>query len=443
MPSVESLHAYSTVPGAATAPARELSRGATKESEEAHCSSRTIEEERILRTRVSVAKLLMETKEEHQIEIETASVYGSAFVMPQIARSTRWSPKLVVLCARCYFFLIMNCLLQWMLVYELMKEAQVMNRYAGVMWLCDFGAQKTGCPEADGCIGPGGTRLTPGRTYSFSQQSLQSFAKASLAAVFPDRVQEIDDNVDAGEYGLESQECRILCIFLFVFAVSVEFAGCMRMMRLLYMLPCHEQSWVNEDELGEVELGIRGMPRIWKFINIFCVLVPRFFLWQFTARTGILFLLETASIEDTIVNTTALCFILDIDELLFDVFSTELTKHMLEILEGFHLPGANVATSVSKSLSREEDDYMRQSDMNRWCSKALVPWNVIQALCIFAYFYWLYYASHCVKSSDGTYVSISMYTPLSTEYSNLAAFIPQLFPIPSEPEPYWTWSPKE
>merc|ERR1719272_2240747 len=107
------------------------------------------------------------------------------------------------------------------------------------------------------------------------------------------------------------------------------------------------------------------MPRIWKFINFMFVLVPRFMLWQFTCRTGILFLFETASIENTIVNTTALCFILDIDELFFEVFSTDLTKHMLDILEGFQLPGKSM-NSVSKSLSREESDFMERSDMNRY-----------------------------------------------------------------------------
>jgi len=443
MPSVESIHAYITVPGGPSL-ARELSRGPTIEE---GISARTADEETIAQTRVNVARLLMETKEENIIELETASVYGSAFVLPQIARSAGCPPKLVVLCLRSFFFLTLNCLLQWMLVYELMKEAMVMNRFSGVMWLCDFGAQKQGCPEGDGCLGPGGTRMTPSRSYAYNQWTLQNFAKESLMSVFPesqfpDRHQEIKDNIDPGEYGVESEECRILCVMLFVCAVSHEFEGTMRMLKLLYSLPSREESWVSENDEGEAVLTIKGMPWRWKFINFVFVLGPRFILWQFTCRTGILFLMETATIENTIVNTTALCFILDIDELLFEVFSTDLTKNLLEILEGFRIPGKSM-NSISKSLSREEEDYLEESAMNRWLGWQLIPWNALQAAAIFVYFYWLYYDSHCEKSEDGTYVSISMYAPKSTYFPDISACLPNFFPIESEDKPYWTWSPKE
>lgn len=443
MPSVESIHAYTTVPGGGPSLARELSRGPTLEE---GITTRTADEENIAQTRVNVARLLMETKEENIIEIDSESVYGSAFVLPQIARSAGCPPKLVVLCLRSFFFLILNCLLQWMLVYELVKEAQVMNRFSGVMWLCDFGAQKDGCPEADGCRGPGGTRMTPSRSYAYNQWSLQKFVKDSLLAVFsesqfPDRHQEINDNIDPGEYGVESAKCRLLCVMLFVCAVSHEFVGIMKMLKLLYSLPPREESWVSENAEGEAVLTVKGMPWRWKFINFVFVLGPRFILWAFTARTGMLFLMETATIENTIVNTTALCFILDIDELLFEVFSTDLTKYMLDILEGFRIPGKS--TTISRSLSREEEDYLEESSMNHWLSSQLIPWNALQAAGIFVFFYWLYYNSHCVKSEDGTYVSISMYTPKSTDFSDISAFLPQLFPIESEKTPYWTWQPKD
>lgn len=182
------------------------------------------------------------------------------------------------------------------------------------------------------------------------------------------------------------------------------------------------------------------MPLVWKVINFILVLVPRFMLWQFTCRTGMLFLIETAGIENTIVNATALCFILDIDELIFSVYSTDFTKHILTHLEGYRIPKKTHSyKTVSGALSREEDDPIEASDMNRYLSKALVPWMVIQSLTIWLYFHWVYYSSHCFQSSDGTYVSNAMYLPTSTVYSHLSAFAPQMFPIPASEEPYWTW----
>lgn len=441
MPSVDSLYQYTGLTYtsvSASPPVRELSRGATVEDG----TPRHLDEETEKKARISVAKVLLETKQELVIEIETGSVYGSAFVIPQIARSAMWSRKTVTLCIRCYFFLALNCFLQWFLVYELQKESQVMNKFGGKMWLCDFGAQKIGCPDADGCIGPGGTRITPSRMYSFNQWNLMGYAKVALMDIFPDRKDEIDEKMDPGEYGLESSECRLLCTLLFVFAISKEFTGSMRMIRLLHNLPSRQSSWVEETEDGEIQIRMSGMPWIWKVINFLFVVTPRFMLWQFTTRTGMLFLIETAGMENTIVNATALCFILDIDELMFEVFSTDLTKHLLDNLEGFRIPKHKAASykTVSGALSRDEEDVIEQSDMNRFFSKALVPWMVIQAMAIWAYFQYVYYSTHCYQSSDGTYVSNPMYLPKSTSYSHWSAFLPQLFPIDEFSTPYWTWA---
>jgi len=438
MPSIESSprnsHAYSGLPNVDS---RSFTRGTPIED------FGEVEKENIRRTqetaRVTVGKIFLGTKQDNIIEIDEGSVYGSAFVMPQIARSGLWSPKMVVMIVRVYVLLALNCFLQWMLVYELMKESQVMNKFGGKMWLCDFGAKKSGCPDGEGCVGPGGTRITPSRMYSFDQWNMQSVGKQALLDIWPDRLEQIVDNVDPGEYGLESMECRFLCTLLFVCAVAPEFNAVMRMCKLLYYLPTRSESWVEETPEGEVQVVMKGMPLVWKMINLLCVVVPRLVLWQFTCRTGMLFLIETAGIDNTIVNATALLFILDIDELIFEVFSTDFTKHILSMLEGFRIPKKNDKT-VSQNLAREDEDVIEESSMNRYCSQALVPWMVIQILIIWAYFHWIYYSTHCFKSDDGTWVSKAMFLPTSTAYSHFSAFWPQMFPIDSATSPYWTWA---
>lgn len=447
MPSVETMPSNTYTEMRSAPPVRSLNRSTTIEDG----SPQHLEEEANRRTCTTIAKIFLEVKADYLIEIDSGSVYGSAFVIPQIARSTNWSPRMVTATLRCYFFLALNCFLQWMLVYELMRESQVMNKFAGMMWLCDFGGQKRGCPDADGCIGPGGTRIEPSRMYGFSQWSLQTYVRDALLAMFPEFAAAINENVDPGEYGLESQECRLLCTTLFVFAVTREFTGCIRMIQLLHHVPLANGCWVYEDEEGDVHLKIAGIPLIWKVINFMVVLFPRFLLWTFMCRTGFLFLMETAGMENTIVNATALCFILDIDELIYEAFSTDLTKHMLDMLEGFELPIDKTAKhmpvdrdpqyqTVSGALEKNGKDVIAETAIDRYCSKALVPYMVIQAVAIWCYFSWVYYSTHCFKSSDGTYVSKPMYLPKSTDFSQLSAFLPNLFPVEADEKPYWTWS---
>merc|ERR1719329_1878448 len=152
------------------------------------------------------------------------------------------------------------------------------------------------------------------------------------------------------------------------------------------------------------------MPWHWKVINFVFVVFPKAMLWQFIVRTGMIFLIETASIQNTIVNSTALTFILNIDELLFDVFSTAQTKHMLEILEGYCVgegaeepsPTKQAGTDLAKA---REEVVIEQSGLNRYCGKSSIPWLLVVCVVVWSYFLYVYYSTHCFVTDDGTYVS--------------------------------------
>merc|ERR1719454_2426864 len=70
----------------------------------------------------------------------------------------------------------------------------------------------------------------------------------------------------------------------------------------------------------------------WKIINVLVVFIPKMLLWKITAEAGVTFLMETASIEDIIVNSVALTFVLNIDEMFFELMS-DAQKVMLECHE--------------------------------------------------------------------------------------------------------------
>merc|ERR1719375_2832835 len=99
------------------------------------------------------------------------------------------------------------------------KEQNVMERFSGQMNLCDFGAHIEQCHEehaASGCIGPAGTRYTASRLYSWPQWSARKFVQESLKSLFPDKVHDIEEKVDIGEYGLEDYWCRTASVFVFM-----------------------------------------------------------------------------------------------------------------------------------------------------------------------------------------------------------------------------------
>lgn len=353
-----------------------------------------------------------------------------------------------------------------MMIYSINKEEQVMDPFQEQMWMCDFAAKKEGCPEGDHCFGPDGTRITPSRLYSFEQWSIQKFVKSALLDIFPEHAAAIDAKVDPGEYGVESQECRWLSSILFIVAVMCDFRDSMSLLRLLWRVPSAEESWVQENAEGEVELQICGMPRLWKAINLVLVMIPKLVLWEFTCRTGMVFLLDTASIDNVIINATALVFILDIDELFFYTFSSERTVSLMNLLQGYNIDEESTQltseddvpnsarsdgeTGTPRRMSSanlpDADKVQRifyKSAMNRYFSITAIPFMVVLVVMLWCGCVYSYYQNHCQLSADGTWVSLTMFEPKSTQYSHLSALLPTFFPIEREDVPYWTWKEPE
>merc|ERR1719310_2605160 len=87
------------------------------------------------------------------------------------------------------------------------------------------------------------------------------------------------------------------------------------------------------DELDNVHLRLAGMPIIWKVLSIILICVPKLMLWKLTITAGTTFLFETGGIEDVIVNSVALTFILGIDELMFENLMSTSVRAMIDKVE--------------------------------------------------------------------------------------------------------------
>eukprot|EP00931_Biecheleriopsis_adriatica_P102921 TRINITY_DN77825_c0_g1_i1.p1 TRINITY_DN77825_c0_g1~~TRINITY_DN77825_c0_g1_i1.p1 ORF type:complete len:521 (+),score=86.28 TRINITY_DN77825_c0_g1_i1:61-1563(+) len=380
------------------------------------------------------------------------TVYGIALVIPQIARSAGWTRLLRGLAMRAYILLGLNYAIMFMLLYMIQKEENVMDRFAGQMNLCDFGAFLSQCPEdASNCMGPSGTVITPSRLYTWNTWSTRMFMRDSLAALFPKLEDEIAKKIDPGEYGVEDYRCRVLCCFVYVVSVISEGFSIFCVARLLYEVPSRDDCWISyskaaasqqdegEDEgdtgphLDDVELEVSGMPLHWKVVNVLVLVMPRLGLWTLTLQAGVTFLMESASIEDTIVNAVALTFILGVAATLEDAFSARATKELMDKLKDFEMVAEQKHTAASiKQSSKEYQEH------GSWSSGVrLLPWRLGLALVLTAVTILRYYVRYCVRDKNGHWVSSDMFFPRSVHYDFANLMFPSFFPVEHEDAPFW------
>ncbi|CAE7236664.1 CYB2 [Symbiodinium natans] len=413
------------------------------------------------RARVTAAKVMghLKAKEPSQVHLDQ-SLYGTAFVLPQLARSAGWPKELTVLVIKSYFLLLINYLAQFAILYMIAKEEMIWDLFSGQMFLCDFGTDSPSCPDGPNCIGPGGTVFTSMRYYSWSQWISRTFARDAMRAVFPEKAAEIGMYVDPGEYGVESKTCRILCCMLFIVSVLDDVVGTFNMGRVLVDIPTQPDLWLDYQPLTEgwaskdhlkaitgkseidfVKLKIAGMPLFWKIVNVVIILLPKMVLWKVTAQAGICFLMETQGIENVVVNAVGLSFILQIDELICIELMPWSASQILKKLE-VHLLGELRDIDTLDHLSDEELFAKNQEQIdNSWSVNDiydLIPMKMVAAIAISSLFIWHYYVFHCVRNEAGGTVSHPMALPKNTNLPLLSAFLLEFVGFEHEDTNFWT-----
>lgn len=334
-----------------------------------------------------------------------------------------------------------------------------MARYGGQMHLCNFAAGISECPDGPNCNGPGGTKYTSERLYNFALWSTRVYVRDAFLKVFPDREADIMQNVDPGEYGLESYYLRITCCIIFIIGCWSDLQSTISMFHLLRAIPSYGEPWMsyevpkwdsskehakevhNWSELNLVRFKVAGMPLKWKIINYLFVWFPKLYIWLVTVDAGIIFLLETAEIEEMIVNAVALAFILGIDELLCTALVSPVSLYMVENLEPWEL----------FSLKDEEDDTEKDAYDKHQLDKSwhilklleyVFPQRLAMILGFTALFIWKYYEEHCDRQADGSWVSKSLHLPSDGENLPFLSFllgpIPMAAPLKTLAEAAWT-----
>merc|ERR1711907_384095 len=99
------------------------------------------------------------------------------------------------------------------------------------------------------------------------------------------------------------------------------------------------------------------MGKWWKVVNYVLVWFPKMYIWILMVNVGTVFLMETAAIEDMIINSATLAFILNIDELIFANIMPEMTSYVMENIEDYVIAGIEDDTYWSKdAVAKHEQD---------------------------------------------------------------------------------------
>lgn len=414
-------------------------------------------------TRIAAGKtvsILMKQELLGSCTVNSQSVYGVALAMPQIARSAGWSRTFTGLTVRAFVHLLLNFLVQGVVLYQIDLESNAFAEISGQMHLCNFGQYFESCPGKTDCTGPGGSTYARSWMVSrFSTWHTRAFLKQSLLAVLPEQADNIRRHVHTGEYGMESPICRAICVFIFVVDVIDDLYDTMGIVRLLLRTPSSADTWLSYDppqwgketdkmmfkrtEIDYVKFHVNGMPFCWKLANFVVIVVPKIVLWTVLLIAGTQFLMETASIEDLIINSLALAFILQIDEIIANRLCTEATKEIMAKLEGYDLYNLDTEEAMADSevLRGFEEGDARWRCYDTRFLKLLLPRRLILILLVTTLVYNGYFRLFCQASPDGSLVSLPLYAPKIIPRVGLPSFFQRLVNphgVERDTVPTWT-----
>jgi hypothetical protein len=397
---------------------------------------------------------LMKMERDGSIGLEKGSVYGAAVAIPQIARSAGWPGTLMALTIRSYLFLALNVFLQFFLLSMIGEEANVMGPFSGRMHLCDFGAAIEQCPHGPNCIGPSGSQMSYPRLYNFGTWNTRNFVRDSLKSIFPDKAEQIDQDIDPGEYGIEDYYCRLVCCFIFAMAVMNDLNMTLSLPRLFWNLPTANEKWVRFElpdwerkerakkmfrwtDLDLVKFGVAGMPIHWKMTNLVIIFIPKLFLWAVLVSSGFHFLMETSGIVDVIMNSMALTFVLNLDELIFEVLTTVPVKHIMNVLEDYALYSIDsLEVETEEECLARYEKYELGANRLRACVKVVIPRRLITVVAVVLIFLGKYYLKNCERREDGSWISKPMFLPKMETYNPLDFLF--MSTAQERSEPFWS-----
>merc|ERR1740123_1708197 len=165
--------------------------------------------------------------------------------------------------------------------------------------------------------------------------------------------------------------------------------------------------------MSRLRFKIAGMPKSWKVFVTIVIVIPKCILLYNVCWMGLRFLMESAGIVEQVLGAMTMDFILDIDEMLFDMLGSEATKRIMGDLETFTNPDVN-PNEIDEHI---EDARNSKFSAFRWgAAKLCIPRRLLYTLAALFIFEARYYLLNCDRV-DGMWVSKPMYLPKSAYFT--------------------------
>jgi len=144
---------------------------------------------------------------------------------------------------------------------------------------------------------------------------------------------------------------------------------------------------------------------------------------------GIMFIMETAQMVVLILNSIALAFILDIDEVVMSRLSTKATLHIMEHLHDYELFDLSEEEKETEEhalehFAKEEANW---NIFNPKVQFLLLPKRLLIMIAILSLVDIAYFLRHCSHQNDGSWISKPVRRPIFLRYNPLRLALPGVF----------------
>merc|ERR1719329_347598 len=188
----------------------------------------------------------------------------------------------------------------------------------------------------------------------------QGILQADLWDEFPDKSRLC-------EVGPSNHLFYYVTLFIWIMNMLKELRKCFLLVADIHSVPlCQDQRDMLEEELGDPgeasEISIVALTRPVKLAMYILVCFPKTFICLVLMKEGMEWLTATTKFEDLVMNAVAMGFVLNIDELLYQVILPEEKKTEVEDID-FKLPAQNCSAEEEKRRDKAvmRNDYRDSS----------------------------------------------------------------------------------
>lgn len=284
------------------------------------------------------------------------SLYGSAIVLPQVARNLKWNPVYVGKVCKCFMSLAICILVQFMFVYQIWKLVK---------------EQTMACDEdPEECVQNG-----------FRRRHGLLFKHWYLCSA-------------------EVHWLRKICVLAFIVTMFKDARQSFEMFRLMYALPSEKGDWLVVTETEEItarkdkggartsadyQVGyqVEGMTSFWKVLNIVLFLVPKLIIWVGLFWNGSIWLMNTPDRDELILNAVSLVFVIDFDEVLYAAVTESDTQQRMEDLQSWKPEPEQTSDGEPSSTDSEGEKSTSRAKTILRCSFDALIFQIVLAVLSF------------------------------------------------------------